>query len=63
MLKNILNLNGAQQISNEEQKSIKGGITKACVNAIAAGCVVNVTPSACVAAEGIYNATCKCCNY
>lgn len=63
MLKNILNLNGAQEISKNELKSINGGITKACANAIAAGCVINVTAAACFAAEGVYNTACKCCNY
>ncbi|MES2812951.1 MAG: hypothetical protein V4670_10820 [Bacteroidota bacterium] len=33
MLKNILNLEGAQKLSNNEQKSINGGITQACANA------------------------------
>jgi len=30
MLKNILKLNGAQQLSNNEQKSINGGIRFGC---------------------------------
>ena len=63
MLKNILNLEGAQKLSNVEQKSINGGITKQCADAIAAGCVVNVTAADCFAAEGVYNTTCRCCNY
>ena len=32
MLKNILKLNGAQQLSKNEQKSISGGIGGRCVN-------------------------------
>lgn len=34
MLKNILNLEGAQEISKNEQKAIKGGITRVCNDAI-----------------------------
>ena len=30
MLKNILNLDGAQKLSNNEQKEINGGITNNC---------------------------------
>jgi len=30
MLKNILNLEGAQQLSNNEQKKINGGIPQGC---------------------------------
>ncbi|WP_395058069.1 hypothetical protein [Flavobacterium sp.] len=63
MLKNILKLDGAQKLTNNEQKSINGGMTRACSNAIAAGCVVNVSAAACFAAEGVYNSACKCCNY
>lgn len=63
MLKSILNLEGAEQLSSTEQKTIKGGITKQCADAIAAGCVVNVTAADCFAAEGVYNTTCRCCNY
>ncbi|KIC03746.1 hypothetical protein OA88_01195 [Flavobacterium sp. JRM] len=37
MLKNILKLEGAQELTNNEQKSIKGGITEECANAIASG--------------------------
>jgi hypothetical protein len=37
MLKNILNLNGAQELSKEEQKGINGGVTEACAKALAAG--------------------------
>ena len=63
MLKNILKLDGAQQLSKNEQKSINGGITRACSDSIAAGCVVNVTAAMCIANEGLYNSECKCCNY
>ena len=63
MLKNILKLNGAQQLSKNEQKSINGGITQACSNALFYGCTPNVTAAVCVAGEGFYSAACKCCNY
>ena len=33
MLKNILNLEGAQQLSNKEQKQINGGIPYGCKQA------------------------------
>ena len=46
MIKNILNLEGAQKLTNEEQKSINGGIgagpcvnsNKVCTNTGNAGC-------------------------
>ncbi|WP_310555800.1 hypothetical protein [Flavobacterium sp.] len=34
MLKNILKLEGAQQLSKNEQKTINGGITRECSNAL-----------------------------
>lgn len=37
MLKYILNLEGAQEISKNEQKTIKGGITRVCNDAVASG--------------------------
>ncbi|MBP4141379.1 hypothetical protein J3S90_06140 [Flavobacterium sp. P4023] len=40
MLKNILNLNGAQILSKNEQKSIKGGITVEMAECISNGCVM-----------------------
>ncbi len=61
MLKNILNLNGAQEISKNEQKSINGGITKQCADAVANGCVLNITSANCFAQGGVYFSTCKCC--
>lgn len=56
MLKKILNLENAQHISKNEQKTIKGGIPECWVNAIEAGCVlisvgetcpVNMLPGIC----------------
>jgi hypothetical protein len=38
MLKNILNLDGAQQLSKNEQKTISGGITEAMSQCLANGC-------------------------
>ncbi|OMQ08528.1 hypothetical protein BXU01_21490 [[Flexibacter] sp. ATCC 35103] len=40
MLKKILNLESAQHISKNEQKTIKGGIPECWVYAIEAGCVL-----------------------
>jgi len=37
MLKNILKLEGAQELTKNEQKSIKGGITEICAKAIEQG--------------------------
>jgi hypothetical protein len=34
MLKNILNLDGAQELNNNEQKKINGGIPQGCKRAI-----------------------------
>ena len=33
MLKNILNLEGAEQLSNNEQKAVNGGATEQCYQA------------------------------
>ena len=40
MLKNILNLENAQELTATEQKSIKGGITEAMAQCLANGCVM-----------------------
>lgn len=45
MLKNILNLEGAQQLTNKEQKAIKGGIDKY-------HCYLAVTKDECTAIGG-----------
>jgi hypothetical protein len=42
MLKNILKLDGAQQLSKNEQKSISGGLPTGCMSA---GCVYLPYPS------------------
>ena len=64
MLKNILNLEGAQKLSNNEQKSINGGITEACANAWATMFCVRSTTRNCppdVNGDlGIYSCG-KCC--
>lgn len=62
MLKNILNLDGAQQLTNNEQKTINGGITAACANVIANGCVPGPY-SACLSVGGSYNSACRCCEF
>ncbi|CAM4424854.1 hypothetical protein [Flavobacterium terrigena] len=63
MLKNILKLDGAQQLSKNEQKEISGGITKQCLDAYSNGCDRTITAVDCFSLyEGVYNSTCKCCN-
>ena len=37
MIKNILNLEGAQLLTKTQQKNIHGGITKECADSIEAG--------------------------
>ncbi|MFV8347624.1 hypothetical protein [Flavobacterium sp. ZB4P13] len=47
MLKNILNLEGAQKLTKNEQKIITGGITEAMAQCLADGCVMQtVSPGA-----------------
>lgn len=53
MLKNILNLSGAQQLSRNEQKSINGGICESQY------CAPGYTRQACIQAGGAY-AGCGC---
>ncbi len=63
MLKNILNLDGAQPLSKNEQKSINGGITKECADAYSNGCNRTISAVDCFNIyEGVYNTACKCCN-
>ena len=64
MLKNILNLEGAQQLSKKEQKTIKGGITNPSGCSLPPGNVCDYTINAedCFSLyEGVYNTKCKCC--
>ncbi len=65
MLKNILNLDGAQQLSNDEQKSIKGGLPQYCVQMIHIDqtCDATMNAATCAANEGIYVPVCRCCNF
>ena len=56
MLKNILNLNGAQQLNQKEQKNINGGIPANCTLYIYTG----MTPADCIAEGGVYTSTGKC---
>lgn len=57
MLRNILKLNGIQEISKEEQKKVNGGI-------IPEGCTLEVysgmTKPDCLAEGGVYTATRLC---
>ncbi|MCG2610067.1 hypothetical protein LZZ90_00945 [Flavobacterium sp. SM15] len=47
MLKNILNLEGAQKLTKEAQKTINGGITKECANMWATMFCVPKTTATC----------------
>ncbi len=60
MLKNILKLDGAQQLSKNEQKSINGGLTVACANAWSHMSCTNSTLANCRIAVGSYFCG-KCC--
>ena len=62
MLKNILELKGAQKMSKNEQKEISGGITQACITATANGCITSISPANCNLNAGLYNKACRCCN-
>jgi len=48
MLKNILNLNGAQELSKNQQQTIQGG--KSCEAAVACGCTGRPNGSGCYTA-------------
>jgi hypothetical protein len=64
MLKNILKLKGAQQLSKNEQKNISGGITEACANAWATMFCVRKTTTTCPTIDngGFALVACgKCC--
>lgn len=56
MLKNILNLEGAQQLSNNEQRKINGGIPVGCTLFIYTGW----TQADCIAEGGIFTSTGRC---
>ena len=43
MLKNILNLKGSQKLTDKEQKTIKGGITREMAECLSNGCVMQTT--------------------
>ncbi|MBS7254946.1 hypothetical protein [Flavobacterium branchiicola] len=47
MLKNILNLENAQEVTKAEQKNMSGGIPECWVFAIEAGCVLIPTGGIC----------------
>ncbi|MCV9930055.1 hypothetical protein OIU83_20510 [Flavobacterium sp. LS1R49] len=40
MLKHILKLEGAQELTKKEQKNINGGVTEACARAIGEGVAI-----------------------
>jgi hypothetical protein len=62
MLKNILKLDGAQQLSKKEQKEINGGGRME-----PDGCSIFIswphTPAECVELDGVYNSTTGRCAY
>lgn len=64
MLKNILNLEGAQQISNNEQKTITGGLPYYCVQKIhlGGGCDAVMDQATCDSNGGFYDSICRCCD-
>ena len=43
MKKSIINLSGAQELSKNEQKSVKGGITQEMAACLSRGCVMSST--------------------
>ncbi len=60
MLKNILNLDGAQQLSKNDQKEIIGGVPYSCSTSYEAGCL-GMTKTTCINNGGEYYMLCKCC--
>ncbi|MBS7254279.1 class IIb bacteriocin, lactobin A/cerein 7B family [Flavobacterium branchiicola] len=40
MLKKILNLNGAQELTKKELKAVNGGVTEACAKALSIGAAI-----------------------
>jgi hypothetical protein len=58
MLKNILNLEGAQKLTNAEQKEINGGITPNCG---VGGFKSSI--SSCLCYNGTYNPQTQSCSY
>ncbi|MES2862494.1 MAG: hypothetical protein V4666_00095 [Bacteroidota bacterium] len=61
MLKNILNLNGVQQLSKNEQKAIGGGQYH-CTLPPGNVCDYTINAQDCFSLyEGVYNTKCKCC--
>ena len=61
MLKNILNLEGAHELSNNEQKAINGGITDYCNSWIMAGFCVRKGSLPCPAAYPVNGGGGCCC--
>jgi len=60
MLKNILNLAGAEQLSKKEQKTIKGGITRQCADAWSSMSCATSTLANCNLNGGMFFCG-KCC--
>ena len=62
MLKNILNLEGAQQLSNNEQKEINGGLPVECTRNYSCDYSIRVR-SVCESNGGFFNSICRCCEF
>jgi hypothetical protein len=61
MLKNILNLDGALELSKNDQKTISGGQYH-CILPKGNVCDYTINAEDCFALyEGVYNTNCKCC--
>lgn len=61
MLKKILKLNGAQELSKNEKKSINGGITDSCNRAILDGFCVRKGKAVCPSSFPIASSGGCCC--
>ena len=65
MLKKVLNLEGAQKISNNEQKIIVGGLPYYCVQKIHLDmtCDAVMDQATCNLNGGFYDSICRCCEF
>ncbi|BDU24407.1 MULTISPECIES: hypothetical protein [unclassified Flavobacterium] len=63
MLKKILNLNGAQSINKNEQKTMRGGIPECWIYALEAGCILISSDETCPlnTTSGICDTSRLCC--
>ena len=65
MLKNILNIEGTQQLSNNEQKTIVGGMPYYCVKKIhlCPSCNPVIDQATCESNGAFYDSICRCCEF